>query len=386
MRKCLLCMFLVLSVAVFAQENYKTSHPVSSFVNPASHAIVNVERSARFASKPRTIILLIGDGAGVAQLYGAYTANKGALNIFQMPVVGFIKTYSHSHYITDSGAGGTAIACGVKTNNGAIGVDANGQPVKSVLHLAEQKGLKTGLVSSSAITHATPASFIAHAAQRSSYEDIAADFLKTDIDLFIGGGRKHFEQRADGRNLTNELKSKGYTVAYGTDVELAGVEKLAVLTADEHNAAYPYRGDMLPKSTAKAIDFLANSKKGYFLMVEGSQIDWGGHQNDAAYTIGETLDFDQAVGHALAYALKDKRTLVIVTADHETGGMSLVGGSVRNGEVKASFNSSDHTAEMVPLFAFGAGANKLAGVYENTDLFAKMVELLSLNKTAKIRR
>lgn len=374
-----LAVAFLFALGVCAQENYKTNHPVSEYTNLESHKAVLVNRAQKFPAKPNKVILLIGDGMGVAQLYSGYTANKGALNIFNMPVVGFSITYSANGYITDSAAGGTAISSGVKTNNGAIGVDVNGNPVPSILQLSEDKGLATGLVATSAITHATPASFIAHVASRASYEDIALDFLKTDIDVFIGGGRKHFEQRADGRNLSDELRKKGYNVAYSLkDVEGSNAAHMAVLTADEHNGKSTDRNGMLPQATVKAIDVLKTNKNGLFLMVEGSQIDWGGHQNDASYVIGEMLDFDEAVGKALEFAAKDKRTLVIVTADHETGGMALVGGDLKTGQVKASFSTGDHTSVMVPVFAYGAGAENFAGVYQNTDIFKKMAQLLGV--------
>lgn len=378
---------LLIAAGIFAQENYKTNHPVSEFVNQAPYATVKVDNFKRFAPKPKRVIVLIGDGMGVAQLYAGYTANKGQLNILGMPVVGFHFTYSANNYITDSAAGGTALASGVKTNNGAIGVDANGHKVPSILHLSENKGVATGLVSTSAITHATPASYIAHVPSRGSYEDIALDFLQTDIDVFIGGGRKHFEQRADGRNLSEELRKKGYNVSYSlSEVEANNHPRMAVLTADEHNGKADERGDMLPKATKKALEVLKNNKNGFFLMVEGSQIDWGGHQNDLAYIVGEMLDFDKAVGKALEFAAADKHTLVIVTADHETGGMSLVGGNIANSQVKASFNSPDHTAEMVPVFAYGAGAQHFAGVYQNTDIFKKLVELMGVGATTSRKR
>ncbi|MFT3739791.1 MAG: alkaline phosphatase [Breznakibacter sp.] len=377
---------LFIATGLFAQENYKTNHPVSEYTNVETHKAVAIDNAKRFAAKPKRVIFLIGDGMGVAHLYSGYTANKGNLNVFQMPYVGFSITYSANNYITDSAAGGTALAAGVKTTNGTIGMDANGKPVQSILHLSENKGLATGLVSTSSITHATPASFIAHVASRGSYEDIALDFLQTDIDVFIGGGRKHFEQRADGRNLSEELKKKGYKVAYSLkDVASTNTSRMAVLTADEHNGKSTERGDMLPQATTKAIEVLKNNKKGFFLMVEGSQIDWGGHQNDAAYVVGEMLDFDIAVGKALEFAANDKNTLVIVTADHETGGMSLVGGNIPNGQVKASFNSPDHTAEMVPVFAYGAGAEKFAGVYQNIDIFKKLAELMEVGTTSRKR-
>ncbi len=243
------------------------------------------------------------------------------------------------------------------------------------MELGEQYGKATGLVSTSAITHATPASFIAHVASRSSYEDIALDFLRTEVDVFIGGGKNFFAKRKDGKDLIAELKAKNYLV-FDRLVEANSVSsgKLAVLSAPEHNDVAAKRDLKLDLATEKAIQVLNNNsrKKGFFLMVEGSQIDWGGHQNDAGYVVTEMLDFDLAIGKALEFAVKDRNTLVIVTADHETGGMSLVGGDMAKGYVKANFGSSDHTSVMVPVFAFGPGAQEFQGIYENVEVFNKM--------------
>lgn len=329
------------------------------------------------SKQPKNIILLIGDGMGTAQVYAGYTAKKGIMNITGMPVSGFSVTYSANDYITDSGAGGTALSSGVKTKNGSIGVDTSGMPVETILEMAEKRGLSTGLVATSSITHATPASFIAHTANRSKYSDIALDFLKTDIDVFIGGGYKDFAKRADSLNLIDSLKASGYFIARNLkDVNVKSTTRLAALLADEHMPQMSKgRGNMLPDATKMALSMLDKNNKGFFIMIEGSQIDWGGHANDAAYIVDEMVDFDNAVGKALEFAEKDGETLVIVTADHETGGFGIIGGSIENGDVQGAFLIKDHTATMVPVFAYGPGSEIFAGVQDNTDIFKKCVKL-----------
>jgi alkaline phosphatase len=330
----------------------------------------------------KNIILMIGDGMGLPDVYAAMTVAENPLNLEKCKITGLQKTYSSDNYITDSGAAGTALATGFKTKNGAIGMDANGNRVRSILEIAEENGLATGMVSTSSVTHATPASFIAHQSSRGSYEDIAMDFLKTDIDVFIGGGYDHFAKRKDKLNLIDSLKFRGYEV----DTTLAMVlkstsRKLAGLTAPAHN---PYRlkgrGDMLPASSGKAIEILSKNKKGFFLMIEGSQIDWAGHANAADTLVDETLDFDKAVGVALDFAKNDGQTLVIVTADHETGGVTIVGGDRATHTVKLNFSTKDHTAVMVPVYAFGPGAEKFTGIYENTELFKKILNSYGFGK------
>jgi len=374
-----LTVLLITGITVSAQDQYLTSKSEDiekTYISKSNYEVKEFPQKFK-GDKPKNIILLIGDGMGVSQVFAGLTANKGRLFLENCKYIGFSKTQSADDYITDSAAGGTALSTGVKTNNGAIGVDALGNPVKTILEEASEKGLATGLVSSSAITHATPASFIAHQASRGSYEDIAADFLKTDIDVFIGGGLAHFTKRKDGRNLVDELKNKGYQFETEMDkIQKVKKGKLVGLTAEVHNGRLKERGDMLPVAAETAIDILSKDNEGFFLMVEGSQIDWGGHAGSAIYVVEDMLDFDQVVGQALEFAAKDKETLVVVTADHETGGMALTGGSIKDGMVKAAFPTGDHTSVMVPVFSYGPGAEEFIGIMENTDIHAKMKKLL----------
>lgn len=331
------------------------------------------------SDKPKNIIFLIGDGMGVSQVFAGLTANQGKLFIENCRHIGFSKTQSSDSFITDSAAGGTALSCGVKTYNGAIGVNPDTIPVKTILEEAEEQGLATGLVSTSAITHATPASFIAHQKNRGMYEEIAADFLKTDIDVFIGGGLEHFTKRADSTNLLVQFEKNGYQVE--TDmkkIKKVKKGKLVGLTATIHNGRLAQRGNLLPIATQTAINILDNNSgdKGFFIMIEGSQIDWGGHASSTIYITEDMLDFDQAIGNAIKFAAKDGETLVVVTADHETGGMAITGGNLNTGMVKAGFPTGGHTGVMVPIFSYGPGAEEFIGIMENTDIHHKMKKLL----------
>lgn len=370
-----LLLILSLTIKAYGQEDYKNPDPNFSFENPTPHKPVALPESVKFKKRPKNIILLIGDGMGVAQVYSALTANKGQLNLNYMKHIGFMQTQSADDYITDSAAAGTAIATGVRVNNGVIAIDQDGKVLKSILYISEDNNKATGLVSTSAITHATPASFVANQPDRGMYEDIAGDFLDSGIDLFIGGGKEHFTSREDGRNLLEELSQNNYRV-FSSLEEAASVKTgpMAILTAAIHNEVYPERGNLLPDATQKAIEVLQSNKEGFFLMVEGSQIDWGGHANNTTYIVHETLDFDRAVGKALTFAANNKKTLVIVTADHETGGMSIDNGDISKGTLSAKYTTGDHTGIMVPVFAYGPGAEAFIGIYKNTDLFVKMVE------------
>ncbi|QGY43401.1 alkaline phosphatase [Maribellus comscasis] len=381
-RLSLLVFLLAIGLNIFAQDAYMDAQAEDvekTYVGGEKYEVKTYPHTFK-TKKPKNIIFLIGDGMGVSQVFAGLTANHGRLFLDNFKHVGFSQTQSTSDFITDSAAGGTALSTGVRTYNGAIAVDTEKKPIKTILEKAEEKGLATGLVSTSTITHATPASFIAHQPNRNMYEEIAADFLKTDIDVFIGGGKAHFTQRKDGRNLVEEFKQKGYQ--FEEDIEnIKKVKKgkLVGLIEEGDAGRLEHRKDMLPVSTETAINILSNNKKGFFLMVEGSQIDWGGHAGSTIYIVEDMLDFDKVVGKALDFASKNRETLVVVTADHETGGMAITGGDFETGMVKADYPLGGHTAVMVPVFAYGPGAEEFGGIMKNTDVNKKMEKLL-LNK------
>ncbi len=365
---------------VSAQEDYKTlSRKDSSkmYISSDTYQVVKYE-TTNFKKHPKNVIFMIGDGMGLTQVFAAMTANHGDLNLTNFKSMGFSNTSSSSDFITDSGAGGTALSTGTKTYNGAIGVDVDKKPLKNIREIMEDKGKATGVVVTCAVTHATPAAFVAHQTSRNYYEAIAKDYLNTNIDVFIGGGYKHFAKRADGADLTVALKQKGYQVLTKMDdISKVGSGKLAGLIASEHVMPVDSgRGNMLEVATETAINILAKDTDGFFLMVEGSQIDWGGHQNELHFVVSETLDFDKAIGKALAFAAKDGETLVIVTADHETGGLAITSGNTSKGVFGANFGSADHTAVMVPVYAFGPGAELFQGFMDNTHIPKKILQLV----------
>ncbi len=326
---------------------------------------------------PKNIILMIGDGMGLTQITAGLYQNGNKLNLEKFPVVGLHKSYSGNNLITDSAAGATAFSAGVKTYNGAIGVKMDTTAVKTILEEAEEKGLATGMVVTSTIVHATPASFIAHVKSRNDYEDIAADFIKTEIDFFVGGGKKYFETRRDNRNLLEEMARNGYFISDNATEDLTRVavdfnRNFAFFTADSDPLPVRQGRDYLPPATKLATVFLKNrGEKGFFLMVEGAQIDWGGHAKNSEYIISEVIDFDKAIGAALDFAKEDGETLIIVTADHETGGYAINTGSTMESLVPG-FTSDYHTGVLIPVFAYGPGAELFGGIYENTAIFDKM--------------
>jgi alkaline phosphatase len=375
LRNLLLFTFVILISGCSPQQKKEIAQPESYNTIPQQTRI----------GKPRNIIFMIGDGMGLSQISAGMFANGNQLQLERFPVVGLHKPYASNKLITDSAAGATAFSCGVKTYNGAIGVDPNKKPVKTILEEAEEQGRATGLVATSTIVHATPASFIAHQPQRKMYEEIAADFLKTDIDLFIGGGKKYFDRREkDDRNLSEELRQKGYLVSSYFEEDITELNPksnkgLVYFTADDDPLPVASGRDYLPPASKLSVDYLdTRSPAGFFLMIEGSQIDWGGHANNTDYIISEMLDFDKAIAEVMDFAEKDGQTLVLITADHETGGFAIDQTSTME-NIVGKFTSDYHTGTLVPVFAYGPGAEMFGGIYENTAIYHKLRALLGLN-------
>ncbi|MGN6494531.1 MAG: alkaline phosphatase [Agriterribacter sp.] len=332
------------------------------------------------SNKPvKNIILMIGDGTGLAQWYAGYTGNKARLNVFNMRRIGLSLTRSADSYITDSGAGGTAMATGNKTNNAFISVLPDSTPVPSIPELLIKKNIHSAIISTGDITDATPAAFYAHVPDRNASQKIAEHFMKSDADILIGSGAGSFNNRKDGRNLLQELKEqRGYTVI--TDIK--GIDtvknkKLVLLDEKAGRPSYKERGNLLQQSLAFSINKLKQNKNGFFIMAEGAQVDWAAHNNKMEWMVQEVQDLDKAIGDMMRFVDENKETLLIVTADHETGGLSLLNGDLQTGAVAGHFSSNDHSAICVPVFAYGPQSNLFMGVYPNTEIFKKIMELFN---------
>jgi alkaline phosphatase len=288
--------------------------------------------------RPQNVILIIPDGYGpasatMARDYLRYRNGPTRLALDSV-LVGSVRTFAADNRITDSAAGATAYAANTKTYNGAIAVDTDQQPVATLLEAAERRGMATGIVATSRITHATPAAFSSHVVDRGMENEIAAQQITKDIEVILGGGRRHFlpaadgGDRRDGRNLVTEAKRDGYQYVANRDQfdAIAAPPVLGLFSSshmdyevDRDPAAQPSFAEM----TAKAIELLQDDEDGYFLMVEASRIDHAGHNNDAAAHLHDILAYNEGAQVALEAARADGNTLVVSVSDHETGGMSL---------------------------------------------------------------
>lgn len=316
-----------------------------------------------YANEPiKQVIFIIGDGMGLNQVSKLDSPNQFERSQY----IGLSKTYSASHKVTDSAAGGTALACGTKTKNGMLGMNADSIPVNSILTILKEKGFSTGLVASCRITHATPASYYAHQPNRNMDAEILGDLYTNGPDVFVAGGNKLLS--------TASLEKAGYKYIDNI-AELQKQEngKIACVLAPEDMPQAPERGNQIVLGAAEAIRLLEKNGKGFFLMIEGSQIDWAGHGNNASYMEAEMEDINKVIGLCMDYADANPGTLVIITADHETGGTTIVG---ENKEYK--YTTGDHTGAMVPVYSYGTGAENFSGIFENTTFKDKILNLMQV--------
>ena len=327
------------------------------------------------SSKALNVIYFIGDGTALPQVYAGMLATRQNLVFPKFPYIGVVDTHSASNDITDSAAGGTALASDHKTRNAMVGMNPDTIPVKTLLEVFGEQGKETGIVVTSYVTHATPAAFYAKVPKRSMYEDIAVQMAENPyIDLIIGGGMKHFNQRKDSLNLVERMeKELGWKVYDNlADIDV-NCKKYAVMANKDHMPKAAERGDFLPRAVNTALQTLDGAENGFFIMVEGSQIDFACHANDSAWMVDEVVDFSQAIQIALDYAEEHGNTLVVVTADHETGGLTLPDKKGKYTNVSFCYSTGSHTCLPVMVYAYGPGAEQFTGWMQNTAIKGKIL-------------
>ena len=372
---------LFLSLAAFAIMSMTAmADPanVQTYTFPTPYQVEKIA-PPKGGGKVKNVILMIGDGMSLMHIEAAWTCNRGHLWLENAQYTGISKTPASNRLITDSGSGGTSLATGYKTRYHAVGVDSTGRPLESLNVLAHKAGKANGIAVTCRLWDATPCDFVAHTLDRNKEQALILDYLNAPLDYVFGGGAKYFEHRDDGRNIFSELEKKGYRVARTLD-ELWHCKsgKIYAVPYPVDTPVPAERGDLLAKASLKGIDLLNHNKNGFFMMIEGSQLDDYGHFNQLDMLMQETLDFDQTIGAVMKWAAADGQTLVVVTADHQTGGPTVLGGDYHTGTVQVNFSTRDHSGTMVPVYAFGPGSENFTGFMDNTEIFWKIKRLLGL--------
>lgn len=382
--------------------NLSTSLRISSALVLLSLSLFSA--SAASATKPRNIILFIGDGMGPAQVQASLFQSKGMgldkdgdppkFCFENFPAIGYLSTFSANSFVTDSAAAGTALSSGHKTDNGMVGVTPDETSVQNIAELAHAKGKAVGILSSVAFNHATPACFFAHASSRASYDEITSQALEsTAPDVLMGGGV--YSKKWNDKLIKDSFNKAGFKVFtvdnYG-DLTPENVGKSRVLgyfdVANpktnqqldfESSRTAECREPHLSDMTVKALQLVSRNPEGFFMMVEGGSIDWAGHSNNAPAMVGEVVELDKTIATTLEWLKKAGKledTLIIVTADHETGGLTMPGPYKKRLDETSgplmSWTSHDHTGIPVMVWATGPSAEQFRGKHDNTHVFNVM--------------
>lgn len=384
MKRFLISIVLLLGSAImtFSQvlDRDRSKYAVNNFADDDKYTMLQPYETVSVKElkgrKVKNIIFMIGDGMGLEQISAAWVCNGGKLNLDNFTNVGIQRTYSANKLVTDSAAAGTALATGHKTDNGMISMTPDTVAVKSLAEEAMEKGKRTGAAVTCRVNDATPAVFFSHSASRKNQEDIVEQMAGSGVYFLAGGGTKFWRDREDGKDISEDVKARGYSYVE-TKEDLMAVENGPVIALMDTYELKPSldRGDILPASVTKALELLDN-RKGFFLMIEGSMIDDGGHDNKAGHTMEEIFDFDRTLGIVLEWAAKDGQTLVIVTADHATGGMTLLSGSIDEKRIRVNYSTTGHNGIALPVFAWGPHSEDFVGIYENTELSDRIRALI----------
>ena len=384
MKKIITSLILVLGFSAMAYSQVldrdRSKYAVNNFAEDDKYTMLETYQTVSVnepkGKKVKNVIFMIGDGMGLEQISAAWVCNGGHLNLDNFTKTGIQRTYCANRLVTDSAAAGSALATGSKTNYGMIAMSPDSVAVESLAEYAMSKGKRAGAAVTCRVNDATPAVFFSHSPTRKDQEGIVAQMAESGVYFLSGGGIKYWKDREDGRDITAEIQDKGYSFA-STKEELMAVKEgpVVALMADYELPFALDRGDALPASVSKALQLLDN-KKGFFLMIEGSMIDDGGHDNKAGHTMEEIFDFDRTLGIVLEWAAKDGETLVVVTGDHATGGMTLLSGSLPEHRIRVNFSTTGHNGICLPVYAWGPHSEDFVGVYENAELSQKIKNLI----------
>lgn len=339
--------------------------------------------SAQNSTRPKNIIILIGDGMGLPQVSASVLSMKND-PFKKFKHIGLINTCSADKLVTDSAAGATAFAAGKRTANSKLGVDTEGNILESIFEIAKKRKKSTGVIATSSLTNATPAAFMVHKDSRHKQFEIAEQISKSNTDILIGAGTDYFlpkslgGKRDDDKNIADSMKNMGYhVITDSTQINnLPDKNKLLALLGSYQLPKGEERNYNLGELTEHAIKSLNKNKKGFVLMVEGSRIDWSAEANDRDYFYSEQIDFNNAINEALNFASKDKNTLVIVLADHDTGAMGIRTKEADSDKLGIVWGTKFHTANLVGVFSFGPASKNFVGILENWEVGKKLIDLV----------
>lgn len=331
------------------------------------------------AGVPRNVIIIVGQGMGLGHLTAAELKNNDTLSLEKFPVVGLMKTWSANQIVADPFAGMTAIACGKKTNNGYIGIGHDDKPVENIIEIARKKEMSTGLVTTSSITKTALLPFLIHEEALPSDEKVALKIANTSLDILIAGGNQYFTKRSDNQNLVSTFKSRQYI--YEDNLKRVGKlrgTKFVALVAEDDVPAGKYSKAFLPKGASNAAQMMLANPKGYFLVVENSHIKNAIVMNAPLAMADEVIELDNTVKEVLKLA--GQNTLILVMGNVEFGGINITGGSQKDKKTEINTSFKNNTATMVPVFAFGPGAEQFSGIYDNTDVFNKLLKFINVKR------
>ena len=351
------------------------SSPVEQI--PYGNEVLSKLEIKQFDGRPKNIILLIGDGTGLNQITLSRMAISGVnsrLYIDQLPYSGISLTHSADNIITDSAAAATAWATGTKTKNKFISVTPNEKLLTSLTEALFEKGFLSGIVATSSITHATPAAFYAHVNNRYKEKIIASQLQNSNINIAFGGGLNFFDLGA-----TNDQIKYIYELDELNNINTSSSKRIIGLFDNDGIRRAPNRPSQ-QLMTTKALDILSKRTaecSGFFLMTEGSQIDWASHDNDASRMITEFRDFDLSIKSAVEFINTRGDTLLIVTADHETGGLQIL--KEDKDLVHIQWGTGSHTGIPVGIFSYGPGAELFTGTMDNTEIHTKILEIIDFD-------
>ncbi|WP_448807198.1 alkaline phosphatase [Akkermansia sp.] len=378
----------VLACALLLVPSQLPAADTQSFISEKPYPVANIREPEQHLPV-NNVILMIGDGMGIHHLSAAWAANRGRLFIENCPVTGIAKTWCRDKLVTDSAAAGTAMATGTKTLYKRVATCPEGNKLDSLIDKAKDMEKSTGVVVTCELNDATPAAFCANNEKRSDSYGIIGDYPRSRADFIFGGGSKYFTQRPDGRDIFKEMGALGYKIARSWEEAAALPPGKTLAVVAPGNLPPPgKRGAVLRQATLKALETLSRNPRGFFLMVEGSNIDKAAHHGKLAEMMEEIFDFDRTAGAVLEWAARHPGTLVVITADHNTGAFSLSGGNLEKGEITALFSSGNHDGVAVPVYAFGSGSGAFTGIYENTDIFRKIMAAMKgeENKAVPVKK